>query len=77
MGKYCFLHKKIIKDKTIILLTNIQKQIKEENWNEFIAKLKANCERTTPDCISIKKFFKILDSYDSSMTKIERDDLVE
>lgn len=77
MGKYCFLHKKIIKDKTLNLLTKIQSEISFEKWKEFIAKLKGNLSKQAPNQISLKKFFKILSLFNVNLSKAEKEDIVE
>lgn len=59
------------------LLSIIQKEITAEKWSEFINKLKLSGSKVFPDQISIKKFFKLLASYNVKMTKEEKDDLVE
>ena len=77
MDKYCFLHKKIIKDKSLRLLSHIQKQIKMDNWNKFISKLHANCDRVFPNNISTAKFFDILASFNVELTAREKEAMTE
>lgn len=77
LGKYCFLHKKIIKDKSLRLLSTIQKEINLDNWKSFIEKLKKSCQSSNTDQISIDKFFKILDQFNVKISQQEKDDLIE
>lgn len=41
-SKYCSLHRKIIKDKTLMLLHSFQKAISADGWLKFLAELKKN-----------------------------------
>lgn len=77
MGKYCFLHKKIVKDRTVLWLSKIQKHINMENWNEFISALKKSGSTSDPNIIPIKKFFGILESFKIPLSQKEKDDILE
>jgi Ca2+-binding EF-hand superfamily protein len=77
MGKYCFLHKKIIKDKILRLLSRIQKAIKYESWKHFVEALKKSCDISYPNQIHINKFFKIMKHYEINVNDEDRDDITE
>ena len=77
MGKYCFLHKKIIKDKALRLVSNIQRQLSSSSWVMLVEKLKENCDKSNPGNIQIDKFFKILAEFEGSINQQQKEDLIE
>lgn len=77
MGKYCFLHKKIVKDKTLSLISSIQRELGKENWKTFINSLRKACDITFTNQISIKKFFSLIEKFGISIKEKDREELIE
>ena len=75
-GKYWSLHKKILKDKTLLLLSKFQKQMKQEKWSLFLEDLKKNWHENRT-WIQIAKFFELLSLYNLAINQKEKDDLLE
>lgn len=77
MGHYCFLHKKIITDRTLRLVSKIQGKMGRDDWLSFVSALRTGCDSYSPNQVSIKKFFKIMGRYDITITQNDRDEMVE
>ncbi|CAI2381224.1 unnamed protein product [Moneuplotes crassus] len=74
-GKYCSLHKKIIKDKSLMLLDKFQKTVKPKVWTQFLKDLLNSCIEKT--VIPKDKLIFILDRYGFILNDKEKDNLLE
>jgi transposase-like protein len=59
------------------LLSHIQRKIRMDNWNKFISKLHANCNRAFPFNIFTLKFFEILSSFGVELSDQEKEAMTE
>jgi len=77
LGNYCHMHKKIVTDKTLRLVSKIQNELGRENWSSFVSDLKNGCDSVYQYQITIKNFFKIIKKYNINVNQDDRNELIE
>lgn len=75
-GKYWFLHKKIVRDRSLQLLGKFQKSMKKDRWSSFLKELTQNCS-DKKRLITKEKFLFLLERYNLFLDQMQKDDLLE
>lgn len=76
MGHYCQLHIKILRDKSMGLLTSHFNKLGDALWLKFILKLKKNCKPAS-DNIDQDVFFRFLEGEGLRLGVVEKEFMIE